>query len=457
MKRIVKLKRKLTPRELRRLKVHKLLPADSVDSKMYASELKRKGLKTYDKLCEDDIIECDSRKSLKGKKASFVQQIFQSLGAPRNSKENCVSECSSDEYHDVCRKEVFEGKLPLSREPENLRANLLLPPEIPTKVLLVSTKRDATIKGISKAFNSFSFELISTRSFDTAIEICDNFWTNQFQLVIVDTRDNLEESLNFGKFLVSLEEQNSILVGITENKQLVSEIPVTLSLLDIGYNSCIGENENPSFWSSEMRKIYRSLIKFRNEISLQKILYKILGKIDDAVLVTDLQFKVQYLNKSMEKLMNQKPQQLIGECLDDLVCSDFEEFQKKISRNKQFEGKFQFKSEDPLSVHVKAFPGMTGFNQKSHIILICSPTIQEESSESLVKLDRPVSLESLLMPWEKMRNSGSIKKSEVFENFDVSSKVKILLENWYNWDFEIFGLEAFSNRNPLVHLGELNF
>lgn len=102
-----------------------------------------------------------------------------------------------------------------------------------------------------------------------------------------------------------------------------------LSILDVGYNrvsclslrhrpqstlilvgllnfQCIIESPHVSICSSELRQIQHSLIRPQNIIATQQALYAALHRVRDTVIITDDALRIQYTNKTIERILGLK-------------------------------------------------------------------------------------------------------------------------------------------------------
>jgi high affinity cAMP-specific and IBMX-insensitive 3',5'-cyclic phosphodiesterase 8 len=105
-----------------------------------------------------------------------------------------------------------------------------------------------------------------------------------------------------------------------------------LSLLDVGYNrvslkpgasavaltslhpafQCIIESPHVSMCSSELRQIQHSLIRPQNVIASQQALYAALHRVRDTIIITDDALRIQYTNKTTERILGLKVVSLRG-------------------------------------------------------------------------------------------------------------------------------------------------
>ena len=83
-------------------------------------------------------------------------------------------------------------------------------------------------------------------------------------------------------------------------KKITSTSLLSLSL------QCIIESPHVSMCSSELRQIQHSLIRPQNVIASQQALYAALHRVRDTIIITDDALRIQYTNKTTERILGIK-------------------------------------------------------------------------------------------------------------------------------------------------------
>lgn len=75
-------------------------------------------------------------------------------------------------------------------------------------------------------------------------------------------------------------------------------------------------------------------------------------------MITDDHLVIQFTNKSMERLLNARPDEVHGRSTTEFFQSDLSALQSQIARGREFDGVLSIRKKctDPTAVHVHAIP-----------------------------------------------------------------------------------------------------
>lgn len=155
------------------------------------------------------------------------------------------------------------------------------------------------------------------------------------------------------------------------------------------------ESPHFSICCSELRQILHSITRPQNVIATQQALYAALQRTRDIIIITDDALRIQYTNKTTERILGLKvvslknyfhgqfcfyllfflPQdEIVGRPLQDLINSDVSLLLSQTNRLKDFDGALSFnrKMQDSLVLHVRASPVACLGKSTTHLVLTLS-------------------------------------------------------------------------------------
>ncbi|XP_070497571.1 high affinity cAMP-specific and IBMX-insensitive 3',5'-cyclic phosphodiesterase 8 isoform X5 [Chironomus tepperi] len=248
----------------------------------------------------------------------------------------------------------------------------LIPPNPPVRALIVFHKDDQVSDAVLRSCERLNLEITRAKSTDSALELFQSPLNGGHHLVIVDGRCKNTDVESFGRSLRSSKgSQYTIMVCVVKKSVFEKDDTSILSLLDVGYNRCIIESPHVSILSSELRQIQHSLIRPQNVIATQQALYAALHRVKDTVMITDDALRIQYMNKQAERILGMKIDEVVGRPLHDFINSDASVLLSQTNRLREFDGTLSFtrKVQDPILLHVRAYPVACLGKSTTHLIL----------------------------------------------------------------------------------------
>ncbi|CRK86262.1 CLUMA_CG000166, isoform A [Clunio marinus] len=264
------------------------------------------------------------------------------------------------------RKKCNDGKIPN-----------LIPPNPAVRVLLVFYKDDHIFDAMARSCERLGFESFRAKTSETALEMFQHPVNGGYHLVIVDSRCKNIDVESFGRSLRNSKgSQYTIIIAIVRKSVFEKDDTAVLSMLEVGYNRCIIESPHVSVCCSELRQIQHSLIRPQNVIASQQALYSALHHVKDTIIITDYALRIQYANKTIERILGYKIDEIVGRPLQDLINSDVSLLLSQTNRLKEYDGVITFnrKAQDQIIIHVRATPIACLGKATTHIIIALNHT-----------------------------------------------------------------------------------
>lgn len=93
-------------------------------------------------------------------------------------------------------------------------------------------------------------------------------------------------------------------------------------------------------------------------MATQQASFTALNRTKQALMITDDHLRIQFTNKSMERLLNVRPDEIVNKATAEFFQSDLSGLQSQVARGREFDGVLAIrrKTSDASPVHVHAIP-----------------------------------------------------------------------------------------------------
>ncbi|XP_008196277.1 high affinity cAMP-specific and IBMX-insensitive 3',5'-cyclic phosphodiesterase 8 isoform X2 [Tribolium castaneum] len=261
------------------------------------------------------------------------------------------------------------------RGPQEIKYGFLLPPtRTPPKLLLVFTQHDAVVDTQTKAAEKLGFEVTVVGSEDAALE---QFQQKSHELVIIDTRS--PKSIDYNTLCRSIRNtrgsQHSALVAVVRKSMFEKDDVAIMALLDSGFNRCIVENTNLIWMVNEIIQLKHSDIQPMAQHATCQSVYAALDKCKDVVIITDDSYRCQYANRSCEKYLSIKPDEILGKTLQEQLAYDALQITtmgSSLHRGREWNGALTLKkkSNEPILTSCRAVPISCAGRLPTHFVMV---------------------------------------------------------------------------------------
>ncbi|CAH0552157.1 unnamed protein product [Brassicogethes aeneus] len=265
--------------------------------------------------------------------------------------------------------------LEINRSPlEGRYGNILPPSKSPIKVLLVFPYSDAVGEVFTLAAEKLCFDatLICTDN-----EALEQFQSKAHDLVIIDTRS--VKGIDFGTLCRSIRNtkgsQHTVIVGVVKKQVFEKDEKVIQGHLESGFNRCIAESSNLTNCVNELTMLKHGDIRPHSQHATCQALYAALDKCKDLVVVTDENYKFQYMNRACEKLLGFRQEDTLGKTLQEQLVSDTVQINtmgSSLLRAREWSGSLTLKkkTQDTIVTSCKAVPFASGGRMPTHFVLV---------------------------------------------------------------------------------------
>ncbi|XP_067632406.1 high affinity cAMP-specific and IBMX-insensitive 3',5'-cyclic phosphodiesterase 8 isoform X2 [Eurosta solidaginis] len=235
----------------------------------------------------------------------------------------------------------------------------VLPPNPQIKVLLVFHKSDNICEVLTEACNRQQLDVTLARTKESALETLSSTSEEFYHLIIIDARST--KHLDAEYIARSIRHTNghhfTTIIAVVK-KSFFEKDDVLIALLDAGVNRCVPETTNLSMCNIELKQILHSIVRPHNVMSTQQALYTALHRLKEVILITDNHLRIQYANRSAERLLNMRLDEIISKPLADIFVSDVSTVMVHGRKNKEFDEilTVRRKGQEDVSMHIRVIP-----------------------------------------------------------------------------------------------------
>ncbi|CAD7077776.1 unnamed protein product [Hermetia illucens] len=251
----------------------------------------------------------------------------------------------------------------------DLKHPTVLPPNPQLKALLIFHKADSVCETFNNACHRHQLEVTLVKTKETALEAFQNNTAGSHHLIIIDAR--------YPKYLDAEYIARSVrhtpgchfttIIGIVKKSFFEKDEASLNALLDAGVNRCIVETQNISVCSTELKQVLHSIVRPQHVMSTQQALYTALHRLKEVLIITDDLLRIQYANKSAERLLNMRLDEVISRPLSDIFLSDL----SSLKNRRDFDGilTVKRKGHDGIAMHVRGVPVACIGRAPTHYVL----------------------------------------------------------------------------------------
>ncbi|KNC28923.1 hypothetical protein FF38_09690 [Lucilia cuprina] len=249
--------------------------------------------------------------------------------------------------HEIERN-VFEIKYPT-----------VLPPNPNLKALLIFPKSDNICEVMQQACNRQHLEVTLVKSKESAMEsLCSA--TECYHIIIVDARSAKHlDAEHIARSIRHMSGHHFTTIIAVVKKSISERDDVLNALLDAGVNRCMAESTNLSMCTMELKQTLHSIVRPHNVISTQQTLYTALHRLKEVLIITDDLLRIQYANRSAERLLNMRLDEIINKPLAEIFVSDVSSINHNTGKGiREFDGilTVKRKNQDGIPMHVRVVP-----------------------------------------------------------------------------------------------------
>ncbi|XP_031328347.1 high affinity cAMP-specific and IBMX-insensitive 3',5'-cyclic phosphodiesterase 8 isoform X3 [Photinus pyralis] len=281
------------------------------------------------------------------------------------------------------------------RSPPEIKYGLLIPPNhSPLKLLVVCAHPDPVSEALSKAADKLGYDVTTCHSYEEALE---EFLSKLHDLIVIDARYT-SKALDYDTLCRSIRNtrgsQHTAAVALVKRSVFDKDDVTIMSLLDAGFNRCIAETTNIVHFVNELIQIRHGDIRPLAQTAVNQSLYIALEKCSDIVLITDDSYRLQYVNRSSERFLGYRYDELLGKSIHEQFIADplqVTSMTSSLMRAREWQGSLlvRKKSQDTVSCNCKGIPIICAGRVPTHFVLILDVHGITELTPTSYSLDKP--------------------------------------------------------------------
>ncbi|KAK5649021.1 hypothetical protein RI129_003913 [Pyrocoelia pectoralis] len=281
------------------------------------------------------------------------------------------------------------------RHPPEIKYGLLIPPNhSPLRLLLVFAHPDPVSDTLSKAADKLGFDVTLSNSYEEALE---EFLSKLHDLIIIDARYT-SKALDYDTLCRSIRNtrgsQHTAAIALVKRSVFDKDDVAIMSLLDAGFNRCIAETTNIVHFVNELIQIKCSDIRPLAQAAVNQSLYVALEKCGDIVLITDDSYRLQYVNRTSERFLGYRYDEVLGKTIQEQLIADptqVSSMTSSLMRAREWHGSISLrkKSQDLVSCNCKGIPIICAGRVPTHFVLILDTHGLSELTPTSYALDKP--------------------------------------------------------------------
>ncbi|XP_058982791.1 high affinity cAMP-specific and IBMX-insensitive 3',5'-cyclic phosphodiesterase 8 [Musca domestica] len=267
-------------------------------------------------------------------------------------------ETSNGSKTGIAFKEVNDNDI--ERNAYDVKYPTVLPPNPQLKALLVFYKSDNICEVVQQACNRQQLEISLVKTKETAFEnLCSA--TECFHVIIIDARSPKHlDAEHIARSIRHMSGHHFTTIIAVVKKSMFERDDVINALLDAGVNRCMAESTSLSMCAMELKQILHSIVRPHNVISTQQALYTALHRLKEVLIITDDLLRIQYANRSAERLLNMRLDEVISKPLADIFISDVSTINSSVQGKgiREFDGilTVKRKNQEGIPMHVRVVP-----------------------------------------------------------------------------------------------------
>ncbi|KAM7342957.1 phosphodiesterase 8 isoform 2-T2 [Cochliomyia hominivorax] len=283
------------------------------------------------------------RRQPKGQK---LKLILENKRSNISNETNPFTSCQK--YNTESERNVFDTKYPT-----------VLPPNPNLKALLVFHKTDNICEVMQQSCNRQNLDVTLVKSKESAMEILCSA-TECFHIIVVDARSAKHlDAEHIARSIRHMSGHHFTTIIAVVKKSISERDDVLNALLDAGVNRCMAESTNLSMCTMELKQTLHSIVRPHNVISTQQALYTALHRLKEVLIITDDLLRIQYANRSAERLLNMRLDEIINKPLAEIFVSDVSSINNNTGKGvREFDGilTVKRKNQDGIPMHVRVVP-----------------------------------------------------------------------------------------------------
>lgn len=243
----------------------------------------------------------------------------------------------------------------------DLKHPTVLPPNPQLKALIIFHKIDNVCEAFTNACHRQQLDVTVVKTKELALEALQNVHSNDnYHLILIDARSQKyfePEHITRAVRHTSGYHYTTI-VAIVKKSLLDKDEASLIALLDAGFNRCIVETPSVAICCTELKQILHSIVRPQHVISTQQAIYTALHRLKEVLLITDDLLRIQYANKSTERLLNMRLDEIISRPLSEIFLSDVSSINAQGKNIREFDGilTVKRKGHDGIPMHVRVVP-----------------------------------------------------------------------------------------------------
>lgn len=317
------------------------------------------------------------------------------------SKKTSIPYLKKESNHSVLHR---KSSLPLTpedepfdayRSPPEIKYGLLIPPNhSPLKLLVVCAHPDPVSEALSKAADKLGYDVTTCHSYEEALE---EFLSKLHDLIVIDARYT-SKALDYDTLCRSIRNtrgsQHTAAVALVKRSVFDKDDVTIMSLLDAGFNRCIAETTNIVHFVNELAQIRHGDIRPLAQTAVNQSLYIALEKCSDIVLITDDSYRLQYVNRSSERFLGYRYDEVLGKTIHEQFIADplqVASMTSSLMRAREWHGSMLLrkKTQDTVSCQCKGVPILCAGRVPTHFVLILDVHGITELTPTSYSLDKP--------------------------------------------------------------------
>ncbi|KAL1512742.1 hypothetical protein ABEB36_002282 [Hypothenemus hampei] len=268
-----------------------------------------------------------------------------------------------------------EEPFDVNRGPNEVKYGLISPlPKHHLKLLLVFAQPDSVCDTISKAADKLGFEI---SLINTDIGALEEYQAKSHDLIIVDARVKcFDNDLLCRSIRNTKGSQHTVIIAIVRKSAFERDDVTIASLLESGFNRCLIETTNMLVCVNELILLKHCDIRTMAQHATCQALYTALDKCRDLVIVTDDNYKFQYMNAACERQLGLRQEDTLGKTLQEQLVYDTVQINtmgSSLLRAREWSGPMTLKrksTQETVVSSCRAVPFSCAGRMPTHFILV---------------------------------------------------------------------------------------
>ncbi|XP_068083282.1 high affinity cAMP-specific and IBMX-insensitive 3',5'-cyclic phosphodiesterase 8 isoform X2 [Anabrus simplex] len=226
------------------------------------------------------------------------------------------------------------------RTSQDLRlANLLKGRSLtPLKVLLVFPKDDFQSDALWSAAEKLGFESCMVRTRETVLE---TFTAKAHDVIIIDNRHpkTLDGEALCRSLRALKSSQFTVILAVVKRSFAEKDEHSVLNIINAGYNRWLVETSSLAMCTNELLQVESNDVLPRQQLAASQAFYLAVDKSKDLIHITDCNQKIQYVNRSSERVLGYSAKELLGKPVQDITRVENRELMlQSLQKGHEWEG-----------------------------------------------------------------------------------------------------------------------